>query len=216
LSYARSRIDIMKRAAQLLGVAAAGLLASACASHLSSQTNSATILAQGPQSQNSNQAAMAGRTAMAWGDAWTAQRLFRRAEAGHDSPSNRFNVAAGYQNTGRLNEAAAIYQTLLVDGRYTWVTSNNDIHNPNARTRRFNIAEESRRRLVEIADAGTASHSAGRAQILSQNVGGSAAASVGGPRDGQVSDEHARRLDVKAATLRGTDTVDGQTTVSPH
>ena len=206
----------MKRAAQFLGVAAAGLLASACASHLTSQTNSASILAQGPQSQNSNQAAMAGRTAMAWGDSWTAQRLFRRAEAGHDTPSNRFNVAAGYQNTGRLNEAAAIYRTLLVDGRYTWVTSNNDVHNPNARARRFNIAEESNRRLVEITNAGPSLHSAGRVQILSENVGGSASSSVGGPTKGGVSDEHARQLDVRAATLRGTDTVDGQSTLSPH
>jgi hypothetical protein len=197
-------MNAMTYVTRIAAITLAGLLSTACATvtHESSKANSAEILADGAASQSSNQAAMAGRTAMAYGDAWTATRLFKRASAAHPSPLNRFNEAAGLENTGRLSDAAVIYRTLLVDGKYTWANSNRDLNNSKMQMRRFNIADESQRRLIEISLAKTSTKTAGGEAILDANVGGDSAAKVGGPTSGAVSDEHARQLDVKADARR--------------
>ncbi|THD79335.1 MAG: hypothetical protein E7812_09680 [Phenylobacterium sp.] len=208
----------MTPAPRLIAIAAVGLLAAACAStsHQTSKANSAAVLAAGAQSPGSTQAASAAQTAMSWGDTWTASKLFKRAEADHDSPANRFNVAASLESTGRLQDAAVIYRTLLVDGRYTWLTSTSDVHNPNGRLRHFNLAEESQRRLIDIARASTSVHTAAGQEIAASSIGGAASASVGGPTKGAVSDEHARQLDEKAEDVRGTTAATAVAVPSPQ
>lgn len=181
-------------------IAVLAMLTSGCATHATSKENAASILRGGASSQSSNEAAMEGRTSMSWGDAWTAARLFKNAVAANPTALNRFNLATAYQGTGRLQDAAAIYGALLVDGRYIWVTANRDINALELPVRRFNIADESARRLAAIAAAaGSASAAATLAQ---SNVGGAASTQVGGPTKGAVSDERARQLDVAAEVVR--------------
>ncbi len=194
----------MTRGIHIFGIVAAGLLAASCAMgpHRASKADSADILrGSAPESESSNQAAMAGRTAMAYGDAWTATRLFKAAADANPTPINRFNLATGYQNTGRLQDAATLYGGLLVDGQFIWVTPNRDINNPDTPLRKFNIAEESARRLAAIAR--TVGSPSAAAALAESNVGGSASTEVGGPKKGPVTDERARQLDVAAEVVRG-------------
>lgn len=193
-------MQIFGRVAML---AAASLLAAACASssHESAKLDAAGILADGPETGSENQAETAGRTSMAHGDAWTATRLFKRAAEANNTPLNRFNLAAGYQNTGRLKQAAELYRTVEHDGKYVWVVGNNDLNDPTKALTRFNLAEESGRRLLVIADL-LAAPKAKRAALMKNNIGGIASTQVGGPTAGAVSDTRAADLDVKAEAVR--------------
>lgn len=207
MRYDQAEANIMKTLGHVAMIAVAGLLASACAtsSHQSSKDDSAAILAAGPESSSGNQSETAGRTAMAHGDAWTATRLFKQAAAANNTPLNRFNLAAGYQNTGRLTDALAIYRTLAKDGQYLWVTPNNDLTEGGGKPlARFNLADEANRRIVEIEKTLAGTRSA-RAADMKDNIGGAASTQVGGPTRGTVTDEKARQLDEKAETVRKPD-----------
>jgi hypothetical protein len=202
--YDQAETNIMQNLRHVAMVAVAGLLATACAtsSHQSAKDDAAAILAAGPEGSSGNQSEQAGRTSMAHGDAWTATRLFKQAAAANNTPLNRFNLAAGYQNTGRLTDALAIYRTLAVDGQYLWVTPNNDLNDGGGtRLARFNLADESNRRVVEI-ERTLAGTRAARAVDMKDNIGGAASTQVGGPARGAVTDEKARQLDEKAEAIR--------------
>lgn len=181
-------------------VAVLSMLASGCATHQTAKDDAASILAEGPSSETTRQPGMAGRTSMAWGDAWTAARLFKNAVAANPTAINRFNLATAYQGTGRLQDAAALYGPLLIDGRYIWVNANRDINNLELPGRRFNIAEESAHRLADIAR--TVGSAAAAAKLAESNVGGPASTEVGGPARGAVTDDRARQLDVAAEVVR--------------
>jgi hypothetical protein len=126
------------------------------------------------------------------GDNWIATNQFERAQAGYDSPRNRFNLAAAYESTGRPLEAAALYRTVLVDGRFTTIV----ISRPNVGGRgadsKVNLADEARRRLA-IIDARL-----GELAPPDHVPGASASAFIGGPSSGRVTDSEALRLDEEA------------------
>jgi hypothetical protein len=181
----------MTRTTQLSAIAAACLLASACATHQTSRTASASTLALGAGSANTA-AGSDGLTAMAWGDAWTATNLFEQANDEHSTVLSRFNLAAGYQRTGRLDDAARLYRALAVDGQYVWANSGSDNNDRSAVGRRFNIGEESARRLARIAPAMSRqmvrAHAAGDATVPPS-------ATVSAPVGDAVTDRDARQRD---------------------
>jgi tetratricopeptide (TPR) repeat protein len=127
---------------------ALAILAGGCASHERSQRESAQTLATiDTQDHRAAATEIKGETASAWGDNWTAANLFERAEAKHDSPLNRFNLAAVYQKTGRTREAVRLYDSVAVDGGNTWAYTVPDFDDHNTRVRRFNLAIEATDRL---------------------------------------------------------------------
>lgn len=193
----------MNRIASVLGVAAAGLMATACAtqSHDMARMEARTTLASSAALNGTNAAEVVGKTSMAYGDKFTAANLFERAADRNDTVGKRFNQAAGYEATGRLTEAAAIYRSLTIDGEYTYALSGRTIANRDAPVRRFNVADESARRLARITvenplmfaqQTGSGALAAGAfATPVSATVGGS-------PATGRISDAEAIRLDAAA------------------
>jgi hypothetical protein len=185
----------MNRTTQFSAIAAACLLASACATQQTSQADSASTLALGAGASNTA-AASHGMTAMAWGDAWTATNLFEQANDEHSSVVSRFNLAAGYQRTGRLDDAARLYRALTLDGQYTWATAGSDNHDRSAAGRRFNLGDESARRLATIAPAMS------RAMVVARAAGDYSvptSATVSAPAADAVTDAQALKLDTAAA-----------------
>jgi hypothetical protein len=129
-----------------------------------------------------------GQTAIQWGNDWTGTNLFERAAAADPTILNRFNLAAAYQKTGRLERALTIYHALEKDGQYTWLISIPEYSQPDWVVR-FNVAEESARRISELApDRGAHKSHATVADIASD------------PRSHeQISDSQAIALDAQRA-----------------
>lgn len=193
----------MKRVASVIGVAAAGLLATACATmdRGMARQEAATTLANAAELQGTNAAEVVGRTSMAFGDRYTAANLFERAADSRASVGKRFNLAAAYEATGRLPEAVTIYRTLVDDGQYVTMRSNRPMNNPDVPVRRYNIAEESARRLTRIMvenplmfpqQSGGALAATGFATPVAATVGGTTTS-------GRISDAQAMQLDRLAA-----------------
>ena len=83
-----------------------------------------------PDRLSSSQLEVAGLTALAWNDDWTAARLLEAAARKRDVPLTRFNLATAYERVGRVDAAAALYSTLLdapEDNRFVYVE---DIKSP--------------------------------------------------------------------------------------
>ncbi|HVI33707.1 hypothetical protein [Phenylobacterium sp.] len=189
----------MKRVASVIGVAAAGLLATACATmdRGMARQEAAATLANAAELQGTNAAEVVGRTSMAFGDRYTAANLFERAADSRASVGKRFNLAAAYEATGRLPEAVTIYRTLVDDGQYVTMRSNRPMNNPDVPVRRYNIAEESARRLTRIMvenplmfpqQSGGALAATGFATPVAATVGGTTTS-------GRISDAQAMELD---------------------
>lgn len=173
-------------------VALVALTASGCVTRDSAKLQPAT--AGGASAGNSQRAEGAGQASSARGDNWTAANQFEQARAGYDSPLNRFNLAAAYESTGRSLEAAALYRTVLVDGRFTTIVVNRLNADTGGANSKVNLAEEARRRLAVIE--------ARKGQLPPPEfvVGASASPFVGGPSSGRVTDADALRLDEAART----------------
>ncbi len=138
---------------------------------------------------------------MAKGNNWLGTNVFKRLAAKDNSPLNRFNLATGYQRTGRLQQAESIYRDLLADGRNTTVVATPSRDAPGART--FNLAEEAASRLLyfdwlksEGARAMARRSDPGAASA--ETYGVEASVTVGGPTSEDVSDERAMALDDQA------------------
>lgn len=196
----------MTRIASVLGLTAAAFLAAACATtdHQTARQEAAATLAQAQALQGTNAAEVVGKASMAWGDRWTAANLFERAAASRASVGKRFNLAVGYHSTGRLQQAAAIYRSLLDEGQYTYAYSSRDVYNRDVPVRRFNVADEAARRLAVIAlDDPTVAALPSTGALAAGDVGVDVSAVVGGARaPGRVSDAEAIRLDELAPGLR--------------
>lgn len=139
-----------------------------------------------------------GLTAVTYGDRWTGANLLEQAVDGHPSSvSARFNLATGYQKTNRLPEAAAIYRTLISDGQYTTAVSRRDPEHAHLPPRRFNIADESARRLADIERRTTYAAAPNGGAFAAADAGTPVAAIVGapGPARGRISDAEALRRD---------------------
>ena len=130
-----------------------------------------------------------GQLAMQNGQAWTATNLFKKAVRKHNTQLDRFNLASAYEATGRYKEAAHYYQTVIDDGHTQEVDSipNNAIANNVSVP--IEVVAESKRRLPLLGTQ--------RDEV----VRFSKARTVGGPRQGDVSDEEARRLDGLALAI---------------
>ena len=137
---------------------------------------------------------------MAKGDNWAGTNALKSALVKNDTPLNRFNLATGYQRTGRVDQAQTLYQGLLKTGRTTnAIASTPGFAEP---SRMFNLADEAASRLLYIAwlkKSGHAPQSVARSSNAPSATGESfasdASATVGGPTHGDVSDAQALALD---------------------
>jgi len=182
---------------RVLGVSLVGLALTACATHQTARLEARDTLANAHAlAMNTNAPSVVGKTEMNYRDRWTAANLFERAVDGRDSVGNRFNLATSYAATGRLQQAAAIYRDLVTEGQYTYALSSRDAYNRHAPVRRFNIADESARRLQDIAIV-TAAQSVSPANgvLAASEFGVPTAAIAGGPSSGSISDAEAMRRD---------------------
>jgi hypothetical protein len=157
-------------------------------------------LANAAALSGTNAAEVVGKSSMAWGDRYTATNLFERAADQRASVGKRFNLAAGYQSTGRLVEAAALYRGLLDDGAYTDMLADRAPAGARAQAVRFNVAEESARRLAVITTQNPYLFpQAGDGALAAGAFATPVAAIEGAPASGRISDEAAIRLDGIAA-----------------
>ncbi|MCR5879528.1 hypothetical protein [Phenylobacterium sp. J367] len=194
----------MTKVASVLGIAAAGVLATACATttHDAARMEARTTLANAAELSGTDAADVVGKTSIAWGDRFTAANLFERATDDRASVGKRFNLAGAYLVTGREAQAAALYRELVRDGQFTYAYSNRPMDNRNVPVRRFNIADESARRLAQIEARNPAFAPAPASGVLSaESFGTPVSATVGGLPGGRISDERAMALD--AATNGG-------------
>jgi hypothetical protein len=142
-------------------------------------------------------------TMMAQGDNWTGTNAFKRLAAKNGSALNRFNLATGYQRTGRLDQAKALYRDLLVDGQFTTISA---VAPQGRGARTFNASDEAASRLLYIQwlQEGGAKRIAAAplsGAVSADAVGAPVAATEGG-RTGDVSDEQAATFD-RLAKERG-------------
>ncbi|MBO9560846.1 MAG: hypothetical protein J7515_19965 [Caulobacter sp.] len=129
------------------------------------------------------------------GDNWTGVNAFRRVVAKQGGVMNRFNLATGYQRTGRLDQAKAIYRDLLVDGEFTTAVSS-----VSGGPSTFNVADEAASRLLYIQ---WLQNGGGRQLVRLSGSGAVSADSLGVPvaaieGGGEVSDAEAAARDLAA------------------
>ncbi len=134
---------------------------------------------------------------MARGNLWTATNVLKSLVSRDASPMNRFNLATGYQRTGRIREAESLYRDLLVDGRTTMARATPTRHGG---ARIFNVADEAASRLLYLdwlrsEGARRTMAEQGPGAISAGAVGVEASTTIGGPTYGDVSDEQAAALD---------------------
>jgi len=84
----------------------------------------------------------------------------------------RFDLATAYEATGRTAEAMALYRGLVRDGQYVTGVQDVNYADRSAPIRRFNVAEESARRLAVLQMTATARPAA----VFAQNTATGAAA----------------------------------------
>ena len=142
-----NRFGMMRRGA----LAAAAVMA--CGGCVSQKSDWASLVRQSsqPETLSRTQLETAGLTALGWGDNWTAIVFLERAALKRDVPLYRFNLATAYQRVGKLDEAAAIYSTLLqgpADPRF--VVSDNIKDPLSANAAQKNLAQVARVRLDQI------------------------------------------------------------------
>ncbi len=121
---------------------------------------------------------------------WTGTNLQKRVVAADPSVQNRFNLATGYQRTGRLETAKRYYEVLANEGQGT-------VMEQGWRSRDFDAGMASADRLLYIdwlQNGATRRSGAVAAGEAATNV----SATVGGAGDVEVTDEQARALDRQA------------------
>ncbi|ADG09536.1 hypothetical protein B7G68_05295 [Caulobacter segnis] len=130
---------------------------------------------------------------IARGNNWLATNLQKRATAAEPTVENRFNLATGYQLTGRLNSAKTYYQSVARDGQGVTITRG-------WRADSFDAGLEAADRLLYIdwlQNGATRSGGAVDATQAATNV----SATVGGPGEYEVTDDQARALDRQARAV---------------
>lgn len=91
-----------------------------------------------------------GRSAYACGRFWSAANLMEKAAVQRSSSLQRFNLAATYAQTGRLEEADALYRTVVADGNYVRARTDSSPSDSSDWEVGFGLAEESTRRLAAL------------------------------------------------------------------
>jgi hypothetical protein len=183
----------------LIGLAAAGLLASACATqdHSLARADEAGFLAKAPV-VHPMALQETGTEAAAWGDRWTAANLFERSVDKDNSVAARFNLAHEYASTGRTSEAIALYDSVARDGQFMWGVTGVDYRNRGARLVHFNLADEAATRSAELRQRTTFAEATTGGAVSAAELGTPTAAVVGLPApvlEHRISDAEALRLD---------------------
>lgn len=91
-----------------------------------------------------------GRSAYACGRYWSAANLMEKAASQRSSSLQRFNLAATYAQTGRLDEAEALYRTVVADGDFVRARADSSTIKRADREIGFGLGEEASRRLVAL------------------------------------------------------------------
>lgn len=131
---------------------------------------------------------------MAQGDNWLGTNQQKRLVAVAPTVQNRFNLATGYQRTGRLETAKAQYRALADEGEGT-------IMEQGWRSRNFDVGLESADRLLYIdwlQNGARRGSGAASVEGATSNV----SATVGAAGEYEVTDEQARALDRQARAPR--------------
>lgn len=132
---------------------------------------------------------------MANGANWIGTNLQKRAVAAEPSVENRFNLATGYQRTGRIVTAKTYYQALAADGQGVLLSPRGQSGRP------FDASMAAADRLLYIdwlQNGATRTGGALAATEAASNV----SATVGGSGEYEVTDEQARALDRRARAIR--------------
>jgi hypothetical protein len=127
-------------------------------------------------------AEVVGQSAMQWHYSWTATNILERAADTDPTIENRFNLATGYQDTGRLKDALQGYENLVRDGKYTWLQNIRYNDRLKESVVWFNVADEAHKRIQAIREFQDLQTSNGPTAVIS-------------PSAGRVSDANALRLD---------------------
>ena len=178
---------------------ATALLVSGCATatHQTARLEAAKTL-QRAAVMDSHRAELIGANSDAWGDTWTATNLYERAVDKGDTVTGRFNLAAGYQRTGRLAQAVALYERVAQEGQFVWGIKGLDNRNPGARLEKINLADESARRLAAIRSRTAFAPSAGGGAVAAGELGVPVSATVGlTGAPARISDQEAILLDAR-------------------
>ena len=195
---------IMLRIPTAVAMAAVSVISVGCATHETS-LKAASIALSGQAGRGiSDASASIGVSSASWRDKWTATKLFEQAVAGGATVESRFNLATGYEQTGREAAAAEIYRDLKHDGQFTWLTTAPDNFSPLQRQHVFNVADESTRRLRWLPSAEPGS--TGPVEVaypgsIETSTFEAAVGVIGKPSvaAGAISVEQARELDAASA-----------------
>ncbi len=132
---------------------------------------------------------------MAQGDNWLGTNYQKRATALAPTVQNRFNLATGYQRTGRLNTAKTYYQTLATEGEGVGMERG-------WRAENFDVGMASADRLLYIDWLQNGAARTGGGAPAATEAASNVSATVGGSGEYEVTDEQARALDRQARTGR--------------
>lgn len=128
---------------------------------------------------------------MADGNNWIGTNLQKRAAAASPSVENRFNLATGYQRTGRIITAKTYYQSLASDGEGVILSPTS------GRAPAFDAGMAAADRLLYIDWLQNRATRAGGA-VSATEAASNVSATVGGSSEYEVTDEQARALDRQA------------------
>lgn len=193
----------MNKPTSICGALGLCLMSAACATHQTARLDSRGALSD---PANVRRAEVAAATSAYWGDKLTAANLFERADASGKSVVDRFNLAATYQATGRLAEAAPLYRSVQTDGWSKRVTSSPVNADRTHRLVRFNLADEAGSRLAyieeQLAQGARLPPLASSTIRSAEAAGAPASAIVATPQRGRISDDAAIARDASIQPLQ--------------
>lgn len=91
-----------------------------------------------------------GRSAFACGRYWSAANLMEKATIQRGSVLQRFNLAATYAQTGRYDQAEALYRSVVEEGDYVRARSDSSPVRAGDAQTGFGLASEAARRLAAL------------------------------------------------------------------
>lgn len=91
-----------------------------------------------------------GRSAFSCGRYWSAANLMEKAAVSRSSSLQRFNLAATYARTDRLDEARALYASVIADGDFVRARTDSMDVGPDVQEAGVSLAEEAARRLAAL------------------------------------------------------------------
>lgn len=130
------------------------LLLSGCITHETAKQDAAIALEATSQFEIEYNSAQAAQAEHQWGDRYTAANLFQQAHDADHSIKNRFNLANAYNSIGKSDIALGMFSDLVRDGQFVELTEVFPYNDGPQHVRRFNVADESQRRIAGIMAQG--------------------------------------------------------------